>query len=71
VYVSKEHLVITTSFDQNLYAFESLSDKLILKYSNPKKCVFTSVVWYEGMIVAADEEGTLHCIQVNSDKAIE
>jgi hypothetical protein len=48
-----------------------LSDKVILKYSNPRKCVFTSLVWYEGMIVAADEEGSLYCIQINSDKGIE
>jgi hypothetical protein len=62
---------VTSSYDQQIYAYESLSDKVILKYSNPRKCIFTSVVWYEGMIVAADEEGTLYCIQINSDKGIE
>jgi len=64
-------LIVSSSFDQYIYAYESLSDKVILKYSNPRKCVFTSLVWYEGMIVAADEEGTIYCIQINSDKGIE
>jgi len=62
---------VTSSFDQQIYAYESLSDKVTLKFSNPRKCVFSSLVWNEGMIVAADEEGTLYCIQINSDKAIE
>ena len=70
LYISQQHLIVTASFDQYIYAYESLSDKVILKFSNPKKCVFTAVVWYEGMIVAADEDGTLYCIQINSDKGI-
>jgi hypothetical protein len=70
IYIGQEHLIVSCSFDQHIYAYESLSDKVILKYSNPRKCVFTSLVWYEGMIVAADEEGTLYCIQINSDKGI-
>lgn len=62
---------MTASFDQQIYAYESLSDKVILKYANPNKCVFTSLAWYEGMIVASDEEGTIYCIEINSDKGIE
>lgn len=54
VYVSKEHLVITASFDQFIYVFESLSDKLLLKMYNPRKVNYTAMAWYQNMLVAAD-----------------
>lgn len=29
------------------------------------------MIWYCNMLVAADEQGVLYCIEINSDKAIE
>ncbi len=67
----KEQIVVSTAFDQQVLCFESLSNKHILKYENPQKALFSHTVWYGGMLVAADEAGCLHCIELNSDKAVE
>ena len=70
-YISKEHLVVSCGYDQNLYGFESLSEKLTVKFSNPKKCLFTSVVFVNNLIIVADESGSFYCIELSSDKSIE
>ena len=71
VYVPKEHMVVTSGYDQYIYGFESLSEKLTLKYANPKKCIFTSVIWAQNLIIASDEQGSFYCIELSSDKGVE
>ena len=67
----KEHLVVSCGYDQYIYGFESLSEKLTVKYANPKKCVFTSVIWVQNLIVATDEQGSFYCLELSSDKGVE
>ena len=70
-YVPKEHLVVSAGFDQFLYGFESLSEKLTLKYPNPKKCLFTSVICIGNLLIASDEQGSFYCLELSSDKGVE
>lgn len=69
-YVPKEHLVVSSGYDQFLYGFESLSEKLTLKYANPKKCLFTSIASVYNLLIAADESGSFYCLELSSDKGI-
>lgn len=54
VYVPKEHLVVSCGYDQYIYGFEALSEKLTIKYANPRKCLFTEIMWVHNMLVATD-----------------
>lgn len=67
----KEHLVVSSGYDQFLYGFESLSEKLTLKYPNPKKCLFTSIINVNNLLMASDEQGSFYCLELSSDKGVE
>ena len=38
---------------------------------NPRKVNYTAMAWYQNMLIAADENGTIYCKEINSDKGVE
>ena len=38
---------------------------------NPRKVNYTAIAWYQNMLIAADENGTIYCKEINSDKGVE
>jgi hypothetical protein len=38
---------------------------------NPRKVNYTCILWYQNILVAADENGTIYCKEINSDKPVE
>lgn len=45
---------------------EELTEKKFFKFANSRKRLFTSIVWMEGMLAIADEEGFLYFAEMNS-----